>query len=323
MESLTHALAGKALGIIEEVERLGGMTKAIEAGMPKLRIEETAARRQARVDRGEDAIVGVNRFRLDEEPEIDTREIDNSAVREAQVARLARIKATRDGAAVARTLDALTRCAETGAGNLLALAVEAARVRATVGEISSALEKVWGRYHAEIKSISGVYGAQFAADDEWQGLQAEVRQFASEHGRRPRMLVAKVGQDGHDRGAKVIATAFADLGFDVDVGTLFQTPEEVARQAVENDVHVLGISTQSGGHKTLVPQLIEELTKMGAGDIVVTVGGIIPARDYAFLEQVGVKAVFGPGTQIPKAARTVLDLIRRSGAGDADRAVNS
>jgi len=323
MESLTHALAGKALGIIEEVERLGGMTKAIEAGMPKLRIEETAARRQARVDRGEDVIVGVNRFRLDEEPEIDTREIDNSAVREAQVARLARIKATRDGAAVARTLDALTRCAETGAGNLLALAVEAARVRATVGEISSALEKVWGRYHAEIKSISGVYGAQFAADDEWQGLQAEVRQFASEHGRRPRMLVAKVGQDGHDRGAKVIATAFADLGFDVDVGTLFQTPEEVARQAVENDVHVVGVSTQSGGHKTLVPQLIEELKKMGAGDIVVTVGGIIPARDYPFLEQVGVKAVFGPGTQIPKAARTVLDLVRRSGAGDADSAVNS
>jgi len=323
MESLTHALAGKALGIIEEVERLGGMTKAIEAGMPKLRIEETAARRQARVDRGEDVIVGVNRFRLDEEPEIDTREIDNSAVREAQVARLARIKATRDGAAVARTLDALTRCAESGAGNLLALAVEAARVRATVGEISSALEKVWGRYHAEIKSISGVYGAQFAADDEWLGLQADVRQFASEHGRRPRMLVAKVGQDGHDRGAKVIATAFADLGFDVDVGTLFQTPEEVARQAVENDVHVVGVSTQSGGHKTLVPQIIEELKKLGAGDIVVTVGGIIPARDRPFLEQVGVKAVFGPGTQIPKAARTVLDLIRGSGAGDADSAVNA
>ncbi|MFN8641429.1 MAG: methylmalonyl-CoA mutase [Candidatus Binatia bacterium] len=323
MESLTHALAGKALGIIEEVERLGGMTRAIEAGMPKLRIEETAARRQARIDRVEDVIVGVNRFRLDEEPEIDTREIDNSAVREAQVARLAQIKKTRNAAQVEAALAALTRSAETGEGNLLGLAVEAARARATVGEISSALEKVWGRYHAEIKSISGVYGASFNEDAEWQALQGEVQAFATEHGRRPRMLVAKVGQDGHDRGAKVIATAFADLGFDVDVGTLFQTPEEVARQAVENDVHVVGVSTQSGGHKTLVPQLIAELRKLGAGDVVVTVGGIIPPRDYPFLEQAGVKAVFGPGTQIPKAARTVLDLIRQSGAGDTDTAVNA
>jgi methylmalonyl-CoA mutase len=323
MESLTHALAAKALGIIEEVERLGGMTRAIEQGMPKLRIEETAARRQARIDRGEDVIVGVNKFRLDEEPEIDTREIDNTAVREAQVARLARIKKTRDAAKVEATLAALTRCAETGEGNLLAFAVEAARARATVGEISSALEKVWGRYHAEIKSISGVYGASFNEDSEWRALQAEVQAFAAEHGRRPRMLVAKVGQDGHDRGAKVIATAFADLGFDVDVGTLFQTPEEVARQAVENDVHVVGVSTQSGGHKTLVPQLINELRKLGAGDIVVTVGGIIPPRDYPFLQQAGVKAIFGPGTQIPKAARTVLDLIRHSGTGDADTAVNA
>ncbi|MBX3028173.1 methylmalonyl-CoA mutase [bacterium] len=323
MESLTHALATKALGIIEEVERLGGMTRAIEQGMPKLRIEETAARRQARIDRVEDVIVGVNKFRLDEEPEIDTREIDNTAVREAQVARLARIKKARDAGAVEATLAALTRCAETGSGNLLALAVDAARARATVGEISSALEKVWGRYHAEIKSISGVYGASFNDDGEWKALQGEVRAFASEHGRRPRMLVAKVGQDGHDRGAKVIATAFADLGFDVDVGTLFQTPEEVARQAVENDVHVVGVSTQSGGHKTLVPQLIEELKKLGAGDIVVTVGGIIPPRDYPFLEKAGVKAVFGPGTQIPKAARAVLDLIRQSGTGDTDTAVNA
>ena len=323
MESLTHALARKALGIIDEVERLGGMTRAIEAGMPKLRIEETAARRQARVDRVEDVIVGVNKFRLEQEPEIDTREIDNSAVREAQVARLAQIKKTRDARQVEATLAALTRSAETGEGNLLGLAVEAARARATVGEISSALEKVWGRYHAEIKSISGVYGASFDEDAEWKALQAEVQAFAAEHGRRPRMLVAKVGQDGHDRGAKVIATAFADLGFDVDVGTLFQTPEEVARQAVENDVHVVGVSTQSGGHKTLVPQLIEELKKLGAGDIVVTVGGIIPPRDYPFLEQAGVKAVFGPGTQIPKAARTVLNLIRESGAGDTDTAVNA
>ena len=323
MESLTHALARKALGIIEEVERLGGMTRAIEAGMPKLRIEETAARRQARVDRIEDVIVGVNKFRLDEEPEIDTREIDNTAVRESQVARLAQIKKARDGAKVEATLAALTRSAETGEGNLLGLAVEAARARATVGEISSALEKVWGRYHAEIKSISGVYGASFNEDVEWKTLQGEVQAFAAEHGRRPRMLVAKVGQDGHDRGAKVIATAFADLGFDVDVGTLFQTPEEVARQAVENDVHVVGVSTQSGGHKTLVPQLIEELKRLGAGDIVVTVGGIIPPRDYPFLEKAGVKAVFGPGTQIPKAARTVLDLIRQSGTGDTDTAVNA
>src|SRR5262245_32162365 len=322
MESLTHALAGKALGIIEEVERIGGMTRAIEMGMPKLRIEETAARRQARVDRGDDVIVGVNKFQLDEEPEIDVREIDNTAVRQAQIARLERIKASRNAAAVEASLNALTRCAETGAGNLLQLAVEAARARATVGEISSALERVWGRYAAQIHSISGVYGSQFSQDGEWTTLQAEVAKFAAEHGRRPRMLVAKVGQDGHDRGAKVIATAFADLGFDVDVGTLFQTPEEVARQAVENDVHVVGVSTQSGGHKTLVPQLIAELQKLGANDIVVTVGGIIPSRDYAFLEQAGVKAIFGPGTQIPKAARRVLDLIR-SHAGDTDAAISA
>jgi methylmalonyl-CoA mutase len=315
MESLTHALAAKALGIVEEVERLGGMTKAIESGMPKLRIEETAARRQARIDRGEDVIVGVNKFQLAEEPEIDTREIDNTAVREAQVARLKRIRETRDAAKCRAALDALTRAAESGQGNLLELAVEAARARASVGEISDALEKIYGRYHAEIKSISGVYGGQFADDADWKAMQAEVARFAGDHGRRPRLLVAKIGQDGHDRGAKVIATAFADLGFDVDVGTLFQTPEEVARQAVENDVHVVGISTQSGGHKTLVPELIRELARLGAGDIVVTVGGIIPPRDYAFLEQAGVKAVFGPGTQIPKAARRVLALIREAETG--------
>lgn len=323
MESLTHALARKALGIIEEVEQMGGMTRAIEAGMPKLRIEETSARRQARVDRGEDVIVGVNKFRLDEEPEIDTREIDNTAVREAQIARLKQIRAKRDGGKVEAALQALAACGETGKGNLLALAVEAARARATVGEISTALEKVWGRYRAEIRSITGVYGSQFGEDAEWKALQDDVARFAAEHGRRPRMLVAKVGQDGHDRGAKVIATAFADLGFDVDVGTLFQTPEEVARQAIENDVHVVGVSTQSGGHKTLVPQLIKELQRQKAGDIVVTVGGIIPPRDYPFLEQAGVKAIFGPGTQIPKAARKVLDLIRETGAGDNDAAINA
>jgi len=313
MESLTHALARKALGIIEEVEAMGGMTKALEAGMPKLRIEETAARRQARIDRGEDVIVGVNKFQLASEPPIDIREIDNTAVREAQIARLERIRKTRDEARLHAALDALTRAAETGEGNLLALSVEAARARATVGEISGALEKVWGRHHAEIRSISGVYGGQFADDEEWKALRAEVERFAADHGRRPRMLVAKVGQDGHDRGAKVIATAFADLGFDVDVGMLFQTPEEVARQAVENDVHVVGISTQSGGHKTLVPQLVKELQRLGDGDIVVTCGGIIPTQDYAFLESAGVKAIFGPGTKIPKAARRVLQLIGDGG----------
>src|SRR5438552_1860747 len=323
MESLTHALARKALGIIEEVEAMGGMTKAIEAGMPKLRIEETAARRQARVDRGEDVIVGVNKFQLASEPPIDIREIDNTAVREAQIARLERIRKTRDGARVRAALDALTRAAETGEGNLLALSVEAARARATVGEISGALEKVWGRHHAEIRSISGVYGGQFADDEEWKALRAEVERFAADHGRRPRMLVAKVGQDGHDRGAKVIATSYADLGIDVDVGMLFQTPEEVARQAVENDVHVVGISTQSGGHKTLVPQLVQELARLGAADIVVTCGGIIPTQDYAFLESAGVKAIFGPGTKIPGAARRVLQLIGDGGGAAAHAAIGA
>jgi methylmalonyl-CoA mutase len=312
MESLTHALAAKALALVEEVEAMGGMTRAIETGMPKLRIEETAARRQARIDRGEEVIVGVNKFRPPEEPEIEIREIDNTAVREAQIARLKRVRATRDAARVRETLAALTACAESGQGNLLALAVEAARARATVGEISEALERVWGRYHAEVRSISGVYGGQLADDAEWQALRAEVERFAAEHGRRPRMLVAKIGQDGHDRGAKVIATAFADLGFDVDVGMLFQTPEEVARQAVENDVHVVGVSTQSGGHKTLVPQLIAELARLGASDVVVTCGGIIPAQDHAVLLRAGVKAIFGPGTPIPAAARCVLALVRES-----------
>jgi methylmalonyl-CoA mutase len=321
MESLTHALARKALGIIDEVEALGGMTRAIESGMPKLRIEETAARRQARVDRVEDIIVGVNKFQPTEQPAVQIREIDNTAVREAQIARLKRIRGTRDAKRVEATLAALTGAAQSGDGNLLELAVEAARARATVGEISQALEKVWGRYHAEVRAISGVYGGQFADDAEWTQLRADVDRFAAAHGRRPRLLVAKVGQDGHDRGAKVIATAFADLGFDVDVGTLFQTPEEVARQAVENDVHVVGVSTQSGGHKTLVPQLIRELGRLGAGDVVVTVGGIVPTQDYAFLEQAGVKAIFGPGTQIPRAARRVLSLIDGSAGRAADAAL--
>jgi methylmalonyl-CoA mutase len=326
MESLTHALARKALGIIDEVETLGGMTKAIESGMPKLRVEEAAARRQARVDRGEDVIVGVNKYRSPEEPELDLREIDNTAVRDAQVARLRRAKAERDPARCRAALDALTGAADSGEGNLLALAVEAARARATVGEISEALEKVWGRYRAEIRSISGVYGQAYDDDADWQALSAEVARFAEQHGRRPRMLVAKVGQDGHDRGAKVIATAFADLGFDVDVGTLFQTPAEVARQAIENDVHVVGVSTQSGGHKTLVPQIVDELRRQGGSDIVVTCGGIIPPKDYAFLEAAGVKAIFGPGTRIPKAARRVLELIaadEQHGGGPTDAAVGA
>ncbi len=309
MESLTHALARKALTIIDEVEELGGMTKAIESGMPKLRIEEAAARRQARIDRGEDVIVGVNKYKLDEEPTVDIRAIDNTAVRKAQVERLERIRRERDAKKVEQSLNALTEAAESGAGNLLALAVEAARARASVGEISEALEKVWGRYHAQIRSIAGVYGSQFSGDESWQELEKEIEAFLESHGRRPRMLVAKVGQDGHDRGAKVIASAFADLGFDVDVGTLFQTPDEVARQAVENDVHIVGVSTQAGGHLTLVPQIIEELRKQGADDIIVTAGGVIPQQDYGFLRDAGVKEIFGPGTQVPDAARRILALL--------------
>jgi len=324
MESLTHALARKALAMIEEVEATGGMTKAIESGMPKLRIEETAARRQARIDRGEDVIVGVNKYQLKNEPDIDIREIDNTAVRTAQIERLARIRATRDSSKVDATLAALIKCADSGDGNLLELAVNAARARATVGEISQALETVWGRYQAQVRSISGVYGGQFAEDADWARLRREVEQFAADHGRRPRMLVAKIGQDGHDRGAKVIATAFADLGFDVDVGTLFQTPEEVARQAVENDVHVVGVSTQSGGHRTLVPELLKELKRLDAHEILVTVGGIIPQRDYAQLERAGVKAVFGPGTKIPVAAHRILSLINdREEAATSEAAVGN
>jgi methylmalonyl-CoA mutase len=309
MESLTHALARKALGIIEEVEALGGMTKAIESGMPKLRVEEASARRQAKIDRGEDVIVGVNRYKLENEPEVDIRIIDNTAVRLAQIERLERIRRERDATRTTATLEALTKAAETGDGNLLELAVAAARARASVGEISDALEKVWGRYQARIQSISGVYGGQFSDDDSWSELQEVIDRFVALHGRRPRILVAKIGQDGHDRGAKVIASAFADLGFDVDVGTLFQTPQEVARQAIENDVHMIGVSTQAGGHRSLVPELIAELKKEGADDILVTVGGIIPSQDYPFLREAGVKEIFGPGTQIPDAAKRVLRLL--------------
>jgi methylmalonyl-CoA mutase len=309
VEALTHALAVAAQAIIDDVEAMGGMTKAVEAGIPKLRIEEAAARRQARVDRGEDVIVGVNKFETENESPMDIRDIDNAAVRMQQIARLAEVKSSRDAGKVKAALEALTKGAE-GTGNLLALAVEAARARATVGEISAAMETVFGRYRAQIRSISGVYGGAYEGDNEFAAIRGDIEIFAKDEGRRPRILVAKMGQDGHDRGAKVIATAFADLGFDVDIGPLFQTPDEVAKDAIESDVHVIGISSQAAGHKTLVPQLIEALKKQGADDILVVCGGVIPAQDYAFLEQAGVAAIFGPGTNIPDAARKVLKLIR-------------
>jgi methylmalonyl-CoA mutase len=309
VEALTQSLANEAWKLIQEVEALGGMTKAVESGMPKLRIEEAAARRQARVDRGEETIVGVNKYRLENESPVDVRQIDNTEVRRQQLARLEHIKATRDGARVQAALDALTTAAA-GEGNLLELSIEATRARATVGEISDALEKVFGRYRANVRTISGVYGGAYAGDEEFQAIRKEVDEFAQVEGRRPRILVAKLGQDGHDRGAKVIATAFADLGFDVDIGPLFQTPEEAAREAIENDVHVVGISSQAAGHKTLVPQLIEALHAQGARDIVVVVGGVIPAGDYEFLRTAGVGAVFGPGSNIPRAASEILSLVR-------------
>jgi len=309
VEALTHALATHAQAIIDEVESMGGMTKAVEAGIPKLRIEEAAARKQARVDRGEDVIVGVNRFEPEHEDHVPVREIDNTAVRTQQIARLKEVKAKRDPAKVKAALDALTKGAA-ATNNLLELAVEAARARATVGEISEAMERVFGRHRAEMRAISGVYGGAYKGDNAFASLRGDVELFAKEEGRRPRIFVAKMGQDGHDRGAKVIATAFADLGFDVDIGPLFQTPEEVAKNAMESDVHVIGVSSQAAGHKTLVPELMQALKKQNAGDILVVVGGVIPAQDYAFLERAGVAAIFGPGTNIPEAARKVLTLIR-------------
>ena len=311
MESLTQRVADEARKLIGEIEALGGMTKAIVDGMPKLRIEESAARRQARIDGGRDVVVGVNKYRLAEEPVIDVRDIDNTAVRRAQVERLAKIRAARDGARVERALEALRECARSGRGNLLDLAVEAARARATVGEISSALEDVFTRYRATVRSISGVYGAVEQGDPDYERVCAEVREFAAREGRRPRMLVVKLGQDGHDRGMKVIATAFADIGFDVDVGPLFQTPQEAARQAIDNDVHVVGVSSQAAGHKTLVPELVAALRAEGAGDIAVVVGGVIPPQDYAFLHEHGVGCVVGPGTPVPKAASEVLRVLRK------------
>ncbi|MCH9012472.1 MAG: methylmalonyl-CoA mutase [Proteobacteria bacterium] len=311
LENLTASLIREAGKLIDEVEDLGGMTKAVASGMPKLRIEESAAKRQSRIDRGEEVIVGVNKYRPEVEDEVEIRDIDNTAVRENQIRRLERIRGTRDAAACGAALEAMSEAAARERGNLLELAVEAARRRATVGEITDALEKVYTRHRAVIRSVSGVYGAAYEGDEDFERIQREVDAFAEEAGRRPRMLVVKLGQDGHDRGAKVIASAFADIGFDVDVGPLFQTPEEAARQAVENDVHVIGVSSQAAGHKTLVPQMIEALRKAGAGDIIVVCGGVIPPQDYDFLLNAGVAAIYGPGTVIPYAAREIVRIVRR------------
>ena len=310
VESLTASLAQAARELIAQVEDLGGMTKAVEEGMPKKVIEEAAARKQARVDRGEEVVVGVNKYARADEDDLDILDVDNAAVRESQIKRLDTIRNTRDAAACQAALDALTRAAESGEGNLLELAVDASRKRATVGEISDALEKVYTRHRAQIRSISGVYGAAYEGDAGFDKIRKDVAAFAETEGRRPRMLVVKMGQDGHDRGAKVIATAFADIGFDVDVGPLFQTPDEAARQAIENDVHVIGVSSQAAGHKTLVPSLIDELKAQGAEDILVICGGVIPAQDYDFLKAKGVAAIYGPGTNIPTAAAEIMEIIR-------------
>jgi methylmalonyl-CoA mutase len=309
MESLTNNIAEKARALIAEVEEAGGMAQAIETGLPKLRIEEAAAKKQARIDRGEDVIVGVNKYQITEQDAVDILEVDNDAVRDSQIDRLDRIRGTRDAASVEASLRALSQAAEKGEGNLLALAVEATRRRATVGEISDALEQHFGRFVASAQTVSGVYGAAYEQDENWKQITMDIERFVEEHGRRPRMLVAKMGQDGHDRGAKVVATAFADVGFDVDLSPMFSTPEEVARQAVENDVHIVGASSLAAGHKTLVPQLIEALKAEGAEDIVVIAGGVIPQQDYDYLYEAGVSLIFGPGTPIPDAARKVLDAV--------------
>ena len=309
VENLTASLAAAARVLIKEIERLGGMTKAVASGVPKLLIEEAAAHRQARIDRGEEVIVGVNKYYSDELSQVDVLDVDNSRVRISQLRRLAEVRATRNSQAVEVTLAALTAAARSGAGNLLALAIDATRARATIGEISDALEVVYGRHKAEMRSISGVYGAHWEGDAGYAEIGKEIERFASKEGRRPRLLVVKLGQDGHDRGAKVIATAFADIGFDVDIGPLFQTPEEAARQATENDVHVVGVSSQAAAHKTLVPQLIAALKAQGAEDILVVCGGVIPPQDYDQLRAQGVAAIYGPGTNIPKAAAEVLSLI--------------
>ncbi|WP_439106896.1 methylmalonyl-CoA mutase [Congregibacter sp.] len=309
MESLTQEIADKARELIQEVEDAGGMAKAIETGMPKLRIEEAAARKQARIDRGDDVIVGVNKYAPTQEDPIDILDIDNAAVREAQIARLQEIRGSRDKAAVDKVLADITACAAGGPGNLLELSINAVRLRATVGEISDAMEAEFGRFTAHAQTVSGVYGAAFEDDENWKMISADIDSFVERHGRRPRMLVCKMGQDGHDRGAKVVATAFADVGFDVDLSPMFSTPAEVARQAVENDVHVVGASSLAAGHKTLIPELIAELAKLDASEIVVIAGGVIPEQDYPALKEAGVQSIFGPGTAIPEAAREVLEAV--------------
>ena len=312
MEKLTQEMADKAWALIEEIEAMGGMTKAVEAGWAKMKVEECAADKQARIDSGKDVIVGVNKYKLAKEDPIEILDIDNHAVRESQVARLKSIRDSRDSAAVDAALAALTACAKTGEGNLLDLAVKAVRLRATVGEISDALEAEWGRFRANPQAVSGVYAAVVEEEEDWKALKAEIDAFVQEEGRRPRIMIAKLGQDGHDRGAKVVASAFADLGFDIDIGPLFQTPEEAARHAVENDVHAVGCSSLAAGHKTLVPEVIKHLKAQGADDIIVFVGGVIPAQDYEQLRAAGTKGIFGPGTPIPVAAREVIAQIRKA-----------
>ncbi len=317
MESLTQEMADKAWSIIEKVQALGGMTKAVDSGWAKLKIEASAAEKQARIDSGKDVIVGVNKYKLKQEGLLDIRDVDNVKVREGQIARLQQIRATRDGARVQALLDALTAAAHDGSGNLLALSIDAMRARATVGELSDALEKVYGRHRADIQKVTGVYAAAYDSAEGWDKLKAEIAAFCKEQGRRPRVMIAKLGQDGHDRGAKVVATAFADLGYDVDIGPLFQTPEECARQAIENDVHAVGVSTLAAGHKTLVPAIIQSLKEQGADDIIVFVGGVIPQRDYDFLYAAGVKGIYGPGTPIPVSAKDVLEQIKARQAAKA------
>ena len=309
VESLTNELAEKAWELIEEVEKLGGMAAAIETGIPKMRIEEAAARTQARIDSGAQKIIGVNEYRLDKQDPIDILEVDNTAVREQQISRLNELRANRDNAAVQKALDAITECVRTGEGNLLELAVEAARLRASLGEISDACEKIVGRYKATIRTISGVYSSETKNDSDFERASGLTEQFAKKEGRRPRIMIAKMGQDGHDRGAKVVATGYADCGFDVDMGPLFQTPAEAAKQAVENDVHILGVSSLAAGHKTLVPQVMDELKKLGREDIIVIAGGVIPAQDYDYLYKAGVAAIFGPGTSVTKAAIAIMEIL--------------
>jgi methylmalonyl-CoA mutase len=311
MEKLTQDMADKAWGIIEEIEAMGGMTKAVESGWAKMQIETCAADKQARIDSGKDVIVGVNKYKLAKQDAIDILDIDNHAVRDSQIARLKNIRASRDTAAVLAALEALTVAAESGNGNLLDLTVKAMRLRATVGEVSDALEKVFGRFRANNQTISGVYGGVVEGQESWEAIKADIARFADEEGRRPRIMIAKLGQDGHDRGAKVVATAFADLGFDIDMGPLFQTPEEAARQAIENDVHAIGVSSLAAGHKTLLPELVKSLQAQGADDIIVFAGGVIPAQDYDYLYNAGARAIFGPGTRIEDSARKVLEEIRK------------